>query len=229
VRTLRTEIEELERQRGASGSKPAPGPSPRVVAEQGLKEINARLAELARQRDAIMGSIRAQESRVAGAAIREPDVLQLNRDYAATRDSLDALQKQYDQARLAERASTGDRAEAFRVIDPAVPPGGSAGPNRARLLFALVCLALLAGVGAALLADRLDTSFATVDELRAFTRVPVLASIPQISTWRDARARWAKGLVGLTAAAVVLVAVAAAAVHFARDNESIARLLLRVG
>jgi hypothetical protein len=209
--------------------RPSNGVSPRAALEQALKETNARLVELDRERQTILGNINVHESRVAGAAVREPDLMQLNREYAATRDSLDSLQRQYDQARLAERASTGDRAEAFRVIDPAVAPGGSIGPNRNRLLFALVCLALLVGVGAALLADRLDTSFGSVDELRSFTRVPVLASIPRITTWRDTRARWAKGLLGAAASAVVLVAVAAAAIHIARGNELIARLLLRVG
>ena len=229
VRRLRAEIGQLERDQAAVSPRPSAGVSPRAALEQSLKETTARLAELERQRTSILGSINAHEGRVASAAVREPDLMQLNRDYAATRDSLDALQRQYDQARLTERASTGDRAEAFRVIDPAVAPGGSVGPNRNRLLFALLCIALLVGVGAALLADRLDTSFTSVDELRAFTRVPVLASVPQIATWRDTRTKWAKGLIGAAASAVVLVAVAAAAIHIASGNELIARLLLRVG
>ena len=229
VRILRTEIAQLEKQQSTAPPRPVTGVSPRAALEQALKETNARLGELERERQVILGNINRHEGRVASSAVREPDLMQLNREYAATRDSLDSLQRQYDQARLTERASTGDRAEAFRVIDPAVPPGGSVGPNRNRLLFALLSLALLAGIGAALLADRLDTSFGSVDELRAFTRVPVLASIPQIATWRDTRARWTKLLLGATAAAVVLTAVAAAAVNFARGNELLARLLLRMG
>ena len=58
---------------------------------------------------------------------------------------------------------------------------------------------------AVLLAERLDTSFYSYDELRAFTRVRVLAAIPQIVTTVDAASpqRWftavavAGGLVGV--------------------------------
>jgi polysaccharide chain length determinant protein (PEP-CTERM system associated) len=230
VKTLRSEIGELERQAG-SGRRagPASGTSPRGTLEQSLKETNARIQELEGQRASIQGSVRSLDRSIAGAAVREPDIQQLNRDFAATRDSLDTLQRQYDQARLAERATTGDQAQAFRIVDPAVAPGGSVGPNRLRLLFVLAVLALVCGVGAALLADRLDTSFGSIDELRAFTRVPVLASIPQISTRRDTRAKWARGLAAVAASAVVLAAVAAAAVHVASGNELLARLLLRVG
>ena len=230
VKTLRSEIGELERQadRGRRAG-PASGTSPRATLEQSLKETNARLQELEGQRASFQGSIRSLDRSIAGAAVREPDIQQLNRDFAATRDSLDTLQRQYDQARLAERATTGDQAQAFRIVDPAVAPGGSVGPNRLRLLFVLAVLALVCGVGAALLADRLDTSFGSIDELRAFTRVPVLASIPQISTRRDTRAKWARGLAAVAASAVVLAAVAAAAVHVASGNELLARLLLRVG
>jgi polysaccharide chain length determinant protein (PEP-CTERM system associated) len=230
VKTLRSEIGELERQadRGRRAG-PASGTSPRATLEQSLKETNARLQELEGQRASFQGSIRSLDRSIAGAAVREPDIQQLNRDFAATRDSLDTLQRQYDQARLAERATTGHQAQAFRIVDPAVAPGGSVGPNRLRLLFVLAVLALVCGVGAALLADRLDTSFGSIDELRAFTRVPVLASIPQISTRRDTRAKWARGLAAVTASAVVLAAVAAAAVHVASGNELLARLLLRMG
>src|SRR5256885_2266694 len=89
-----------------------------------------------------------------------------------------------------EPAEPSRRAE-FRVLDPAMPPW-TAAPDRLRLVLLGVLAAVGATAAAVLLAERLDTSFYSCDELRAFTRVPVLAAIPQIVTTADAASprRW---------------------------------------
>src|SRR5207249_1631220 len=56
------------------------------------------------------------------------------------------------------------------------------------LLVALM-VSLGLAVGAVVLAERVDTSFHTVDDLRAFSPVPVLVSIPRIVTRTDRRRR----------------------------------------
>jgi len=102
-----------------------------------------------------------------------------------------------------EPAELSRRAE-FRVLDPAIPPS-TAAPDRLRLVLLGVLAAVGATAAAVLLAERLDTSFYSCDELRAFTRVPVLAAIPQIVTTADVASprRWftavavAGGLVGV--------------------------------
>ena len=102
-----------------------------------------------------------------------------------------------------EPAELSRRAE-FRVLDPAMPPW-TAAPDRLRLVLLGVLAAVGATATAVLLAERLDTSFYSCDELRAFTRVPVLAAIPQIVTSADVASprRWftavavAGGLVGV--------------------------------
>jgi peptidoglycan/LPS O-acetylase OafA/YrhL len=66
-------------------------------------------------------------------------------------------------------------------------------------------LSLGLAAGAVMLAEQLDTSFHTVDDLRTFTRVPVLVSIPRIVTEADAsRRRWRFRL----AAAVAMLGLA---------------------
>ena len=81
----------------------------------------------------------------------------------------------------------------------------------------------------ALLIDRLDTTFYSVDDLRRFTRVPVLASIPRIDTPRETRRRYLRTALMTGASTVVLALVAAMAFYFATGNEFAARLLLRMG
>jgi polysaccharide chain length determinant protein (PEP-CTERM system associated) len=227
VRRLRREIGTLQKDVGSARSGAAN--TTLTTLQTSLQDTERRIAELENDRRTLTSRIGTLDARVNAGSANEPQVLQLNREYAATRDSLDLLMKQRDQAKLNERAVTGQGAEAFRVVDPAVPPGGAIGPNRIRLL-AVACLAaIVLGLGAAFLRDRMDTSFNSIDELRAFTRVPVLASIPKIATRRDSRVKWAKASVAAAGSLVVLVAVAAVAMRVADGNEALARLLLRMG
>ena len=97
--------------------------------------------------------------------------------------------------RSARRAVPGARggAAAFRPV----------APNRQRLVIMGLMLAVAAGVGAVMAAEQFDTAFHDVEDLRTFTKVPVLASIPRISpgyphgccarSWRRFRlSRWSR-------------------------------------
>src|SRR5256885_15654502 len=88
------------------------------------------------------------------------------------------------------------KGEQFRVLDPALPTPEPAAPNRRQLLV----VALLGSVGLALaavmLAEKINTSFHAVDDLRSFSEIPVLVSIPLILTQPALqRRRWRAGWV----------------------------------
>lgn len=115
------------------------------------------------------------------------------------------------------------RGEEFRLLDPAMSDGKTAAPNRIRLVLLGVLFTIGTTVAAVLLAERLDASFHTVDELRTFTKIPVLAQIPNIAVDADADPwrRWstvAWGAAGL--ALVVLVSY-----YFAHGNEQLVWML----
>jgi hypothetical protein len=121
------------------------------------------------------------------------------------------------------------KGEQFRVLDPAVPNADPAAPKRAQLL--VLALAGSAGLAAAVvaLAEKVDTSFHGVDDLRAFSSVPVLVSIPLIVTGSALRRhRWRLRL-GTAAALVLLVAIAGAGYVAAHGNERLVSLLGRGG
>ena len=115
------------------------------------------------------------------------------------------------------------------ILDPAIVPTAPAAPNRLLLLFATFVGSLVMGAAAAWIADRMDTSLHNADDVRSFTRVPVLVSIPRIVTAGDRRARHRR--VWLAAAGVLLaVGVVAHGVHrVARANEGIVLMMARGG
>ena len=100
-------------------------------------------------------------------------------------------------------------------------------PKRSRLLLLCIALSLALGAGAVVLAEMLDTSFHSTDDLRAYTTVPVLVSIPRILTQADSgRARW-RFRFATVGVLVCLVVVAGSCYFFAYGNEQLSQLLSR--
>jgi hypothetical protein len=73
--------------------------------------------------------------------------------------------------------------------------------------------------------EQFDTTFHSVDELRQFTKIPVLGAIPRISPRPAARVLRTAAATGCLAA--VLFVVVAISIHMAQDNEQLVRLLVR--
>ena len=104
-------------------------------------------------------------------------------------------------------------------------PTAPVAPNRLRFLILSFGLSLGLAAGLVVLAERLDTSFHTIEDLRAFTDVPVLVSLPLLVTAADIRRRrWRAALTGL-AAAFGLLLIVGASYFVARGNEPLLRLL----
>jgi hypothetical protein len=88
-------------------------------------------------------------------------------------------------------------------------------------------LALAAMAAAVVAAEQMDTSFHSVDELREFTSVPVLASIPQIGA--APRRGWARATLSTASAVAAVAAVATLSAYLAHGNDTLVRLLQRAG
>jgi succinoglycan biosynthesis transport protein ExoP len=233
VRAKKAEIAQLERD-AAFVTTPRPNPASALLSQKtalsnALKEADLQLESLTRDNKTLRDSMTGYEGRVESAPARAPEYNALAGDYASTREAYDALVKKYDQARLAESMEGGKGSEEFRVLDAAVPPPFAAGPNRLRLLIIAFLAGFAVGVLIVLLLDKLDTSFHTIDDLRGFTRVPVLVSIPLIVTPDERRRRRMQRMRLVTAAAAVMLILAAGTHHVARGNELLARALLALG
>jgi capsular polysaccharide biosynthesis protein len=203
--------------------------SPKDAAAQSLKEVESELTRLQSENDQLKSNVASFQRRVDSGSSRIPMVDALMRDYQSTRDVYDAAQKRFNEAQLAQRAEQGPGTREFRVLDAAVPPEQATGPARWMLISLGVLVALAAGVFALFIADRLDTTFHSLDELRTFTNVPVLASIPVLATepWRAGRALRSAALASATA--VVIAGAALTAFLVAHRCEQVVRMLSRVG
>jgi succinoglycan biosynthesis transport protein ExoP len=188
--------------------------------DEEIKSLKAEEQRLRRQID-------TYQRRVETAPQRELEFQELSRGFDTAKELYSSLLKRYEDAQLSESMEQSRQGEQFRILDPAIPPRQPSAPNRIRLVLVGMLLALGAGAAAAVLAEHLDASFHTYDDLRSFTKVPVLASIPRIVSdaekVRVTRQRW----LATVSVALGLALIVAASYHLAHENDLLVRLLSR--
>ena len=221
---VRNEIAGLERQLAAHGGGPG-GPASQPIPGS---PAESELATLRNEAQGLQSRIATYQQRIENAPLIEQELQQLSQDYAAAKDLYQSLLQRYEGAQLAERMDQRLQGEQFRILDPAVASLQPVGPHRFRLLLMGLMGSLAAAVGAALLAETVDTSFHTVDDVRAITTVPVLVSIPPIVTETDARRRRQQFRLATLGAALGVAALVGVSSHLARSSDVLIRLLMPV-
>jgi protein tyrosine kinase modulator len=235
---LKAEITEVEREAAQVAVPPTavekaePGIRPSSVTDPIVRQLQASLADanvelqaLTKDEAQLRAAYGAMQARVENTPRREQAFEDLSRGHQTTQEHYRSLLKRYEEAQLAEDMEQRQKGEQFRVLDPAIPAQAPAAPNRSRLLLVSLFLSLGLGVGVALLVDRLDTSFHTVDDLRTFTRVPVLASVLLIVTPAETRSRRWRTQLALAVTVLALALLVAGGHFIARGNERLVWLL----
>jgi polysaccharide biosynthesis transport protein len=217
---VKQEIAALEHQLSAdSGTGSAAATDPRAA-------IEAELAGLRNTEQTVRREIATYEQRVENAPLRDQALQQLTQDYTAAKALYESLLQRYQDALLtAGMAQQRLQGEQIRILDPAVTPRTPSAPRRFQLMFMGLLLSVGAAFGVVAVAETVDTSFHVLDDLRAFTRIPVLVSIPPITTHADALLRRRRLGVAALATALGIVAVVAVSYHLAYGNESLIHLL----
>ena len=195
--------------------------------KRSIKDFDDELARLKSEEQLLQQRVAVLQQRFDSTPGVQEGYLQVQREYSFAKENYDVLARKFDEARLAESVEAGHQGENFRILDPAVPPEGPSAPNRLRLVLMGLLLALAAMAGAVVLAEQFDTSFHNVDEVREFTGVPVLATIPQIGA--APRRGWARATLGTASAVAAVVLVATLSAYFANGNDTLVRLLQRAG
>jgi len=194
-----------------------------------LGDPDSEIKSLKAEEQRLRRDISTYQRRVENSPQREQEFQEISRGFESAREHYASLMKRYEDAQLAESMEQSRQGEQFRILDSAIPAKQPLAPNRTRLILVGVLLSLGAAAAAAVLAERLDTSFHTFEDLRSFTKAPVLVSIPLVAndaeTTRLARRRW------LATAAITLglALVVVASYHVAHGNEQLVQMLSRGG
>jgi protein tyrosine kinase modulator len=225
---LRQEVAALE----ATQDKSSTGPPEDAVATgqaRGRAAVLANLdTELAKQKNeeiSLRNAITGTEKRLESAPARQQEYGLISRDHAATQELYNSLLTRYGEAQISESMEAEQSGERFRILEAAIPPTDPSAPNRIRLLMMGFLVALVLAFVAVLAFEQFDTSFHSVDELRQFTKIPVLASIPRIHPKPATRVLRTAAATGCLAAVLFLIVTFSA--HMARGNEQLVRFLVR--
>src|SRR5881397_3988704 len=140
-----------------------------------------------------------------------------------------SLLKRKEEARLAESLEQRQKGEQFRLLDRAIPGRTPDAPKRGKLLLLALIGSIGLAVGAVLLAEHVDTSFHSIEDIRAFSPVPVLVSIPRIVTETDRRGRRWRMRLAAGFAVIGLVVIVGSAYFIAHGNERLVLLMGRSG
>jgi len=227
---LRADIDTLTRQlarHAPSDHQPSAGADAVARLTDSLHDADTELRALKEEERILRQSIASLEQRVENVPKRQQEFQEINRDYETTKERYDTLLKRYEEAQLAESLEQGKNVEQFRILDPALPPREPVAPNRMRMLALGLMAAIGLAVGAVVAAEKLDTAFHSIDDLRAFVSVPTLGRVPVIASRAQTRRnRRRAALVAVSVLAGVLLIVAGSR-YLAHGNEQIVKLLER--
>lgn len=190
--------------------------------DQANVEVKATKDEIA----ALNRQIAEYQRRIENTPRREQQLALITRDYETTREMFRSLLAKRGEAEIAADLEQRQKGAHFRIIEPASLPDRPTGPNRLRLLLIGLVLALGASGLAVVFAERVDTSYRSVDEVRAAVPVPVVSAIPKIATDQDRARLLRQRRLATAAVAAGLLIVVGSSFAIAHRNEALVGLLM---
>ena len=192
-----------------------------------IADVDSELRALKDEERALRQTIGSYEQRVENAPKRQQEFQEMSRDYSTTKERYETLLKRYEEAHLAATLEQGQNVEQFRILGAALPPREPTAPNRLRLLVLGVLLAVGLAVGAVMAAEKLDTAFHRIEDLRAFISVPTLGRVPLIASRAQTRRNRLRAAAVAVSAVVAVLLIVAGSRYVAHGNEQIVRLMER--
>jgi polysaccharide chain length determinant protein (PEP-CTERM system associated) len=216
VKAARQAIAQLQAEatKSSSGGTGQPGNAANKgqIANGAYDQIKVRLVDAEAAVAAVQRRVseaETQQAKIEAIAKSAPGVLvqaqDLDRDYGVLKRNYMELVARRESTQIANAADTKTEKIQFRIVDPPQVPIVPVAPNRPLLMTYVLALGIGAGPVAPLLVMQLDRSFATLGQLRNLG-IPILGSVSRLSIGAAQR-RAALQLIGVTASALVLVAV----------------------
>ena len=210
ISSLERERDDTEKQQAESGAVPAK----KVVNPQMQKsledlkneqaqvqaQIAARQAEIEaktlRHAD-LTKSVSNYQSRIEGSATNQQQYEGLMRDYQLAKTQYEEMSQRQEASATARNLEEHKAGENLEVLDPASLPEQPSEPNRWAIAGIGTMIGLLAGILLAGAKEAKDTSLKNLKDVRAYTNLPVLSSVPLLENALLVRTKAAAVLAGL--------------------------------
>ena len=202
INSIRAEISvtesqkaDLEKQLEAqAASTPEKGPTKvaNVGVQARLEELKNSIATIKIQIQTTQGDIDriiknqglvaqkivAYQARIEQAPLNEQEYMQLTSDYQLAKTNYESMVQKRDSSETAKDLEQHKGGENLELLDPASLPEQATDPNRPAWAAIGTALGLVIGVVLAGAREMRDTSLKNLKDVRAYTNLPVLSSIP---------------------------------------------------
>lgn len=193
-----------EEQAAENGKNVVPNPVYEQVKIQ-LVQQEAAIAAFKRRAEKEGVEVKKWEQLAGRVPQVEAELSRLSRDYEIVKKGYEQLRQRQESAKLASDMETKAQKVQFRIVDPPKLPLKPSGPNRPLFMAVVLVAGLGAGLAFAFLLGQVNSTFQTVQRLRATFALPVLGAVTAITTVGDRRRRRRELLgFGLVAASLIV-------------------------
>jgi len=219
IKALARAIKDLEQKAATEASQaPVSGPvsasnSPEAARAARIADLQAedqaitrRIAQKQDDERRLLATMSTLRARLESAPNVESELTDLMRDYTTLQAQYQGLLAKSQEAKMAANLERGQNGEQFKLVDQARLPQRPKSPDRMRLNLLGAVGGLVFGLGCAALLEYRDTSVRTDDDVLVALALPVLATVPTMSTdlERQRRKRHKLWLASSGAVAVML-------------------------
>lgn len=143
-----------------------------------IASTNVQMEEKAKQVQALNGAIANLNARIEGSPQLEQQYAALMRDYTMAKQTYEENHKKQEFTETAKTMEEHKAGENLELLDPPTDPLTPSEPNRLQIAAIGTALGLMLGVVLAGVKEMKDASLKNLKDVRAYTNLPVLSSIP---------------------------------------------------
>jgi polysaccharide chain length determinant protein (PEP-CTERM system associated) len=143
-----------------------------------MQNLNLQMDEKLKQIQKLNGMIAEYQARVEGSPQLEGQYVVLTRDLSLAKQSYEDIHRKSEISDTAKDLEEHKAGENLEVVDPASLPEQPSEPNRPQIAALGVGIGLMVGIVLAGAKEMKNTSLKNLKDVRAYTNLPVLSSIP---------------------------------------------------
>jgi capsular polysaccharide biosynthesis protein len=148
----------------------------RIEGEIGAREIEMK--DRQKEMAALSGAMKGLEARIEGVPVGEKEYTDLLRDRDLARQQYDELNGKMNKSEIATKLENTKQGETLDLLDPASLPQTPTEPKRPVIVAVAAAIGLAVGLLFAGAREMKDTSLKNLKDVRAYTKLPILGSIP---------------------------------------------------
>jgi succinoglycan biosynthesis transport protein ExoP len=207
-------------EKAAEAKKPKAAPPKRTIKfqdQQSLQQIQASIdatktqltvlelerVRLQKDQDSINSRLAAFQARIEASPINEQKYMAMMRDRAIAAQRYEELEHKQQLTKQGIEINNRKAGETLDLLDPASLPETPTAPNRWQIVMMGAFAGLMAGFAMAGAKEMKDTSLKNLKDVRAYTNLPVLSSIPLLENALLVRRKRRLAYVGWAVAVII--------------------------